>query len=285
VIKNIEKVADYLMEWICDQAEVAHATSAVVGISGGVDSATVFGLCTYAMPLTIGVMMPCHSSPETVERGFEVVRAFPGDGEHQVRHKVVNLEAAFGSIRSQVVDLTVFDTPLDEARRKEGSLRSCLRAPTLDFVAKLWNGLVYGTGNRDEDEIFRYYNKRGDGAVDSNVLGCLHKSEVYQLAKYIGVPQSVIDAVPTADLWGPNSGQADEKEMGITYDEIEWVTRFVGGSADKLRTFRGENEPGLTERQLLVLAKAQAAELATRHKAEPPPQPRRDALVWRGWLD
>lgn len=83
---------------------------------------------------------------------------------------------------------------------------------------------MVGTGNLDEDGYLYYYCKFGDGAVDVGIIWDLHKSEVFQVAFHLGVPASILEAPPTADL---APGQTDETEIGATYDMVELVYLFV----------------------------------------------------------
>ena len=279
MISNLEGLTKFLVSWLQDKAKESGTKNGCVGMSGGVDSAVVFALCCRAFPKTIGVMMPCHSRPDSLSQAKAVMlgQAALGYDSYGI---LVPLETAFDSIKQAVPG-----EPLDR-RLVEGSLRSCLRAPVLDYVAKMHNALIYGTGNRDEDEIFRYYQKRGDGCVDNNVIVGLHKTEVRQLALYLGIPDSVVSAVPTADLWG-GAEQTDEKELGVTYDEIEWVTRLndatailqTRGYCETQAEFLSENNY-FTPRQALVIEKAFNLEKSSRHKAEPPPGPTRQDLVY-----
>lgn len=247
-----------ITEWIKDRAREANAQALVVGVSGGVDSAVVAALCKRTRISTVGVIMPCQSSPSSIARAREVTKLFT-DVEH-----FVDLGGAFDSIVGQV--------KRDLNRPSAGALRSCLRAPTLDFVAKIYNGIIVGTGNRDEDEVTRYYQKRGDGCVDISPIAKLHKSEVYIVAKKLGVPWSVIDAVPSADLWGPDAGQTDEGQLGMSYKEIEWAIQLAqhnGQDVSALDLLVASLKPDLSERQKLVLRQLADMEVASRHKANP----------------
>lgn len=279
MVKDLQGTVDFISGWIKEQAEGAHAKSLIVGISGGVDSALVAALCAKTGMLTVGVQMPCHSSPNSLARGQEVINAFKLQNFH-----TVNLEKAFDCIREQVAnfwasgDLTLNDPkPTQEAVERfqgaeaTGALRSCLRAPTLDFVGKIYQGIIVGTGNRDEDEVTRYFQKRGDGCVDISPIAKLHKSEVYELSKFLGVPQSVLDAKPSADLWGPDSGQEDEKQLGLTYDEIEWGIRYAEEQVDGTRYehFAIASVSSVAERQASVLVKLAHMERSSRHKENP----------------
>lgn len=299
MITNYEGLTSYFVRWLQAQAWASGTKNGCVGLSGGIDSAVVFALCCRAFPKTVAVLMPCHSSEESITRAQEVIASQTALGFTCVK-EVVNLEAAFTSIVSQATGSTHYAA---------AGLRSCLRAPVLDYISKVNSSLVYGTGNRDEDEIFRYYQKRGDGAVDNNVIVGLHKSEVRGLAAHLGLPQSVIDAVPTADLWGEDSNQTDESELGLTYDEIEWVTRlnascgilalraefdpdsdiYFDKNGSKHGDKYGKGEAGfrrayaskyLTQRQLEIVEKAYQAEKVTKHKSLPPPGVSRKELVF-----
>jgi NAD+ synthase len=288
-IKDFEGLTQHLVSWIQDQAKASGLPNGVVGISGGVDSALVFALCVRALPLTVGVKMPCGSSRDSLDRANELFAAMRSKGFNFMEYEI-DLQDSFRSIITQAagqygVEFDGSDATVARMRAQHGALRSCLRAPVLDYFGKRHDGLVYGTGNRDEDALFRYYQKRGDGAVDNNPIVCLHKSEVWALSEYLGVPASIVKAVPTADLWGPDAGQTDEDELGITYQEIEWVTQ-LNDSANVLAareecgsfTVFADRYTAFTKRQLEVIEKTYHAERVSRHKASPPPGPSRDSV-------
>lgn len=278
MIKNVQEAVVLTSQWIAGRARLSGAKSLVLGISGGVDSAVVAGLCGLTGMETVGVIMPCHSSPSSITRAEEVVKDF------KLRRQYIDLEAAHTSIAGQVqVDAEDLPASVD-GKMVAGALRSCLRAPTLDYVAKAFGGIIVGTGNRDEDEVTRYYQKRGDGCVDISPIAKFHKSEVYQLASYLGVPNSVLIATPSADLWGPDSGQEDEKELGISYDEIEWamtfaqryskIPLFVSGGVSSVHlydamTMSGKLGVRISDRQRDVLYSLCSLEEKSRHKANP----------------
>ena len=101
-----------------------------------------------------------------------------------------------------------------------------MRTPINYYCAQLlsqmgYPAIVMGTGNMDEDGYLAYFCKAGDGVVDVQLIADLHKSEVFKCAEYLGVPDSIVKAKPSADLW---DGQEDEKELGFTYDFIEFYT-------------------------------------------------------------
>lgn len=263
---KVNDVVAHLVEWIQARVREAGVSGTVFGLSGGADSALVALLCKKAFPEnSTGVLMPCHSSQSSVDRATELATQI---GLETV---TVDLSAAHDSIADQL------GAHGEKVKMARAGLRSCLRAPALDMVAKLNDALIIGTGNRDEDELARYYQKRGDGAVDVSPIAKLHKSEVYQLLRHLNCPMSIIEATPTADLWGPDAGQEDEKEMGISYQEMEWaiqendigsvVTYQDGGycGGDPLRA------AGYTLRQVQVIQTLRKMEKASRHKSEMPP--------------
>jgi NAD+ synthase (glutamine-hydrolysing) len=102
--------------------------------------------------------------------------------------------------------------------------KSYQRTPVAYLLASHHGGVVVGTGNLDEDGYLYYYCKFGDGAVDVGLIWDIHKSEVFQLAAYLGVPESILVAPPSADL---APGQTDEAEIGATYNMVELVYIFV----------------------------------------------------------
>lgn len=264
MIKNLEGTADHISGWIKQKAREAHAKALVVGISGGVDSALVAALCKRTGLPTVGVMMPCHSSHDSSSRAKEVIQKF-GLTSHEVK-----LDGAFEVISSQVG--VKLDPKSVAGKAAHGALRSCLRAPTLDYVGKIYSGLIVGTGNKSEDSSLRYYQKRGDGCVDISPIAQLYKSEVNELSKYLGIPASILNAVPSADLWGPDAGQTDESQLGMTYQEVEWGIRAAenhGGCYKEHFQKAKSSLPNLTHRQLKILEIIGEMELASRHKENP----------------
>jgi NAD+ synthase len=211
--------ADSIAGWLRAQVQVARAQGLVCGLSGGIDSAVVARLCQMAAPdRCLGVIMPCHSNPEDETDARLVADQF------KLTTMRVPLEAPFDALTS-LVDGAFAGTPglrphaTDDPKAKvpQANVKPRLRMATLYFVANRLNYLVAGTGNRSEITI-GYYTKYGDGGVDLLPIGRLVKREVWDLARELGVPKTVIDKAPSAGLW---LGQTDEAEMGFTYAELE----------------------------------------------------------------
>lgn len=205
-MKNVEKVIDEAVEWIRSTVQEAGAKGVVYGLSGGIDSAVVAGLCKKAFPEdTLGVVMPCYSNPVDEEHAHLVADAL------KLETKTVVLDSAFDAMKS-VLGVQESDPKLAVA-----NIKSRLRMITLYYNAGVRGYLVAGTGNRAELTI-GYFTKHGDGGVDFMPLTSFVKKEVRELAYALGIPEIVITKPPTAGLW---ENQTDEQEMGMSYEELD----------------------------------------------------------------
>jgi NAD+ synthase len=160
-----------------------------------------------------------------------------------------------------VRDATSEQGPADANARQlaHANLKPRLRMTTLYYVANLCRGIVLGTGNKSESMI-GYFTKYGDGGVDLKPISQLYKHEVRAVASAIGVPQAVIDRPPSAGLW---AGQTDEKEIGLTYDQLDAALAAI--------------ESGDTEGiDPAVLERVQAMIRGSEHKRQPVPEMMRD---------
>ncbi len=99
--------------------------------------------------------------------------------------------------------------------------RARLRMTALYYFAALKGYLVAGTGNKVEDFGIGFFTKYGDGGVDLSPIADLMKSEVYEIASYLGVNNEIIKAAPTDGLWGDD--KTDEDQIGASYNELEWA--------------------------------------------------------------
>ncbi|WP_206812407.1 NAD(+) synthase [Paradesulfitobacterium ferrireducens] len=231
-----ERIAS-AVEWLREQTGVAGSKGLVMGISGGVDSAVVAGLCKRAFPdNSIGVIMPSHSSPEDREDALLVARTF------DLPALEIDLGEPHTLIMGQVEkELARFGHNPDLKRLSQGNLKARLRMSTLYAVANALNYLVVGTDNAPESYT-GYFTKYGDGGVDLLPISSLTKTEVRAWAKALRLPDKIANRVPTAGLW---PGQTDESEMGITYDLID---RYLLGeevpptAREKIETMHRQSE-------------------------------------------
>ena len=204
-------ISDQISTWLRERLTGASADGFVAGLSGGVDSATSAALAVRAVgpERVLAALMPCHSQPEDAALGQLVADTF------SMPTVTVDLSGAYDALMAA---LPPSGHPLASA-----NVKPRLRMMTLYYLAQSRNYLVLGSGNRTEIEV-GYYTKHGDGGVDLLPLGSLYKTQVWELARELGVPQQVIERPPSAGLW---PGQTDEGEMGITYRELDRVLAAI----------------------------------------------------------
>lgn len=221
------KISEKISGWIKERVKESGAKGIVVGLSGGIDSSVVAVLSKNALGNNIlGVIMPCHSNPSDTEHAKTLVKKF--------------------GIKSEFVDLTpIYDFIIKIFPSGSGiakaNLKPRLRMLTLYYFANTNGYLVAGTGNKSE-EMVGYFTKYGDGGVDIIPIGDLFKKDVRALAQELGVPKEIIDKPPSAGLW---EGQTDEKEMGITYEQLDSILQkndFRGELGKKVKTMMEKSE-------------------------------------------
>ena len=194
---------------------------AEIDVSGGVDSAVVLGLLARALgPENItAVYQGIASAPSSLERARDVAKVFgvrliECDWTQTVRriHELAEEFIIGAGVRHPFLGEVL--NRCNEDPTVLGSLRSTFRAPMGRFINRLMgNGVRHGTGNEDEDRWMRFYQKGGDGEVDTNPIAFLSKGEVWQLALALGVPKSILEARPSPDLWGTGDQHNDEDEI------------------------------------------------------------------------
>lgn len=211
--EELSRRIDQAIDWLRNKVSEANAKGVVVGISGGVDSAVVAGLCSRAFPENcIGVVMPSHSDPEDIEDALWIAEGF------EIQTLEINLSGAHTQVMGQVKKgLESRGLNLVAEKMSQGNLKARLRMSTLYAVANAMNYLVVGTDNAPESYT-GYFTKYGDGGVDLLPISSLTKTEVRAWARMFGLPMRIATRVPTAGLW---PGQTDEAELGITYDQID----------------------------------------------------------------
>lgn len=196
-------------------------SGAVVSVSGGIDSAVTMALLNFtkSMPNSnlkdvVVINQPIHSSSWALERSLELCEKF------DTNLLVINQTDIHNNLISKF--------PVEGDKFSKGQLRSYLRTPVNYYASQILSqcgtpALVVGTGNKDEDGYLAYFCKYGDGAVDIQLISDLHKSEVFTVGRELGIPNSILEAPPSADLW---EGHTDEEEMGVPYDFVEFLTGY-----------------------------------------------------------
>lgn len=200
-------------------------SGAVVSVSGGIDSAVILALLKYTLQLPdsnlnkiMALSQPIHSSDWALQRAQELCDTL------DLPLTVINQT----DIHCSLVEKFEQSTGQLGNSFSQGQLRSYLRTPANFYATQLlreqgFPALVIGTGNKDEDGYLAYFCKYGDGAVDLQLISDLHKSQVFQVGRFLGVPESILQAAPSADLWPDHT---DEDEMGFSYDFIEFYTGY-----------------------------------------------------------
>tara|TARA_Y100000815_G_scaffold156216_1_gene141940 strand:- start:836 stop:1624 length:789 start_codon:yes stop_codon:yes gene_type:complete len=222
-----EKVVNHIVDWLKDYATKAKVNGFVVGISGGIDSAVTSTLCAKTGLDVLCLEMPIHQAESHVSRAHE---------------HIAQLQKRFANVQESRVDLTPvfeeFKTEVSLEGKQEtvdmalANTRARLRMTTLYYHAGLLGRLVAGTGNKVEDFGVGFYTKYGDGGVDLSPIADLMKSEVYELGKYLEVPESIMEAAPSDGLFG--DARSDEDQIGASYPELEWAMKMKdeGKTAD-----------------------------------------------------
>ncbi len=215
-----QQVLDHLVAWLKSYAEENRQQGFVVGVSGGVDSALTSTLCAMTGLPTLLLELPIHQPKQQVSRAQE---------------HMSQLQSRFSNASGKRVDLTqAFDDLVSDWEKSDNqhimhltlaNTRSRLRMTTLYYHAGTRSSLVAGTGNKVEDFGVGFYTKYGDGGVDISPIADLTKTEVFQLAKFVGVPESILIAPPTDGLW--EDDRSDEDQMGATYPELEWAMDWL----------------------------------------------------------
>tara|TARA_B110001454_G_scaffold217972_1_gene244654 strand:- start:3147 stop:3935 length:789 start_codon:yes stop_codon:yes gene_type:complete len=211
-----EKVADHIIKWLKEYAENTKVKGFVVGVSGGIDSALTSTLCAKTGFPTLCVELPIHQAKNQVTRAQEHIG--------QLKNKFDNVSDVKVDLTSTFEDFKNVAPNTESSAKVDLSLantRARLRMTTLYYLAGLHSYLVVGTGNKVEDFGVGFYTKYGDGGVDLSPIADLMKSEVYELAAFLDVPNSIQKAAPTDGLFGDS--RTDEDQIGASYDELEWA--------------------------------------------------------------
>ncbi|NNF86518.1 MAG: NAD(+) synthase [Winogradskyella sp.] len=214
-----EKVVKYIVDWLKDYALNAKMKGFVVGVSGGIDSAVTSTLCAKTGLDLLCLEMPIHQAPSQVSRAMNHI-----DWLKQNHQNVEMIQVNLTPVFDQLIE-TMPDVEDEESRFMSlANTRARLRMTSLYYFAALRKYLVAGTGNKVEDFGVGFFTKYGDGGVDLSPIADLLKSEVYEIAEYLGVNQEIIDAAPTDGLWGDD--RTDEDQIGASYPELEWAMKM-----------------------------------------------------------
>lgn len=213
--KDFRKLTDNLVNFIKDEMGKTGLNKAVLGLSGGLDSAVVAALCVRALGKenVTGICMPYRTSnPSSLndavavaenlginKRTLEISATVDAFAQSNMVNDEKSKATRLGNIMARVRMITVFDYSASEG------------------------SIVFGTGNKSEI-CLGYFTLFGDGASAINPIGSIYKTDIFELAKYLSLPERVINKAPSADLF---EGQTDENEIGFSYIEMDPVIHAI----------------------------------------------------------
>jgi len=198
-----EEITKFIREKVND----ANSNGVVIGLSGGLDSTVTLFLCVKALgkDKVLGVMIPSKiNKKEDLDDATQVCKKLG------VEYKIIRINPILESF-SNILKLS--------DKLVKGNLMARIRMCILYYFANKEKLLVVGTGNKSE-YLQGYFTLHGDISCDFMPLGNLYKTEVRKLADELGIPKKIIDKSPSAGLW---EGQLDEKELGISYDDLDKI--------------------------------------------------------------
>ena len=204
-----KEITDFLVLFLREEVLKTGLKKAVVGLSGGIDSAVVAVLAHKAFGEDLlCIKMPSHySSKSSLEDADELCEKF------SLRNETHSIEPMLRAYEAQHPDM-------DNLRK--GNVSARLRMATLFDISARESALVLGTSNKSE-LMLGYGTLYGDLASAINPIGDLYKSEIFELAAFLDIPESILRKPPSADLW---AGQSDEADLGYSYAKLDHALRL-----------------------------------------------------------
>ena len=204
---NLKEVHNELVEFLRESFKKTGFSKAVLGLSGGIDSALVAYLLRDALGKenVLAIMMPYKSSnPDSLNHAKLVVE------DLGINSKTIEI--------TEMID-AYFKNEKEATSLRMGNKMARERMSILFDYSSKENALVVGTSNKTEIYL-GYSTQFGDSACALNPIGDLYKTNIWDLSRYLKIPNELIEKKPSADLW---EGQTDEQEMGLTYKEADQV--------------------------------------------------------------
>lgn len=210
---EIEKICSFMKSYLA----ASGFNKYILGVSGGIDSALSAALAAQAIGKenVIGVLMPYkHSNPQSLADGLTLCQSLG------IRHEVVEITG--------IVDAYFDARESDADPLRRGNWMARARMCVLFDLSAKHRALVVGTSNQSE-LMTGYFTQYGDSACAIEPIGQLYKTEVWEMARVLGIPEVIIAKTPSADLW---QDQSDEGEMGIRYHDLDEILYAISNMDD-----------------------------------------------------
>lgn len=200
--------------WIKKTVADAGFKKVVIAVSGGVDSSVALSLAVKALGIdnVYALLMPNGKMSTTATEDGKLIARNVGLKRDHVLQRDIN------KVLNKIVK-TIDQGPSTIDQIRLGNIMARIRMIFLYDLAKFLNALVVGTENKSEYYL-GYFTRFGDEASDLEPIRSLYKTQVWEMAKYLKIPERIIQKSPTAGLW---EGQTDEKEFGFSYAEGDRV--------------------------------------------------------------
>lgn len=235
--QEVEKIMIFLKKTFTEQK----IDKVVLGLSGGIDSTTVLYLLKETLPARNIFAVQMDYIPRKKSnidlKGISVINVSIKKMVDELERNILKVKIPFlrqspgppvGVWRSKK---TVSSFHNEELKIRFGNIMARVRMIILFDLAKQINGLVCGTENKSE-KLLGYFTRFGDAASDIEPLNHLYKTQIFQLAKYLKIPKTIIAQPPTAGLW---DGQTDEDDFGFTYKEADQVLYLFNDKKIKMK--------------------------------------------------
>ncbi len=253
--RDWNEVGRRISEWIREYVESNSLSGAVVGVSGGVDSATTAYLVARAVKDYYFLILPSESTPRRdVDDALKVIKNLNATD----RYSIINID--------DVVKIIGNNVKTDD-KKVLGNVKARVRMIYLYAFAQKMNYLVVGTGDKSE-LLLGYFTKYGDGGVDILPIGDLYKTQVRMLAKALGVPREIYEKPSSPALW---VGQTAEEELGFKYDVADVILYLLydkGYDDEKVMKLTGVSEELIEKIKYLVKINAHKRTLPPIFKLE-----------------
>ena len=209
-VQNLALISRKIEHFIASYVSENSARGLVIGLSGGLDSSVVLKLAVNAIgpDRVYGLIMPSSATPDQ-----DVADAIEYAKELGVRYQVIKIEPM----------IETYLRSLPENERARGNLSARIRMNILYYNAALKGYLVVGTSDKSE-KLLGFFTKFGDGAADILPIADLYKTQVRNLASYLGIPKGIVEKKSSPRLW---KNHLAEEELGLSYDKLDPILQLL----------------------------------------------------------